>query len=653
MFGTLVLVLPSHFEGGELVVRHGGKEASLNLQNDEASTIRFAAFFADCEHEVKPVTKGFRVCLIYNLINEGRKSRKFFSPPNLEKHVSSLSKLLPEFAKPSEKHFWSFDRPPEKLVWLLEHQYTKAELDIENLKGPDRGKAVVLKEAGEKLGWYFSLALVTITETGMAEYTAISMRPCMVSESDKKIEHFTEPGIPEVEEGLKVKIEDQELLPYHALKEERPDKQKFQEQTGNEGPSFERIYRRAAIVLWPKTGHVGFLLKGSLESAIAFLRRNIKGPLPSCPGETPEEKVMNLAKRILAYYEHEGPRKNRYEAQKPTFPSMYQALLELGDRDLLVNFLKNIVSRHFGGSGVEMGRALPLIGWENLQAVLSVTYKKEQFKLFRDGMALLENLQQVRISRKEQKEAEKTIHGLASSLIRCLDDSPSFSKEPKKGIYFGREVNQPHKLEPKEVVRLLLLYSEVPDPSLPQDLVEKILSLPDAYPMSSFIIPLAKEVSEEVASKKLDPKIFQELFLAAGNLLVEKTKTPPSKEENWSQKIELLCHCPACQELEAFAKSKTEREGRFKMDKRKRKHLMRMVEKVGAAMEKEMEGEGRKEVLVCRKTSSRSQRLWETFRLDCDAVRELLAASSSVKPLSSAVRQLKARLEENLAKVVD
>jgi predicted 2-oxoglutarate/Fe(II)-dependent dioxygenase YbiX len=58
MFATLVLALPSLSSGGELVVRHKGREVKLDLASDEPSELAFAAFYADCVHEVLPVTAG-------------------------------------------------------------------------------------------------------------------------------------------------------------------------------------------------------------------------------------------------------------------------------------------------------------------------------------------------------------------------------------------------------------------------------------------------------------------------------------------------------------------------------------------------------------------------------------------------------------------
>jgi predicted 2-oxoglutarate/Fe(II)-dependent dioxygenase YbiX len=60
MFATLIVAVPSLSAGGELVVRHKEREARLDLRCEEPSDIAFAAFYADCVHEVLPVTAGYR-----------------------------------------------------------------------------------------------------------------------------------------------------------------------------------------------------------------------------------------------------------------------------------------------------------------------------------------------------------------------------------------------------------------------------------------------------------------------------------------------------------------------------------------------------------------------------------------------------------------
>ncbi|KAI9069832.1 hypothetical protein FKP32DRAFT_1616694, partial [Trametes sanguinea] len=70
MFASLVVVLPPPHEGGELVLRHDGKEWSFDssrLLAGAVDRIAFVAFFSDVEHEVMPVLSGHRVTLTYNL----------------------------------------------------------------------------------------------------------------------------------------------------------------------------------------------------------------------------------------------------------------------------------------------------------------------------------------------------------------------------------------------------------------------------------------------------------------------------------------------------------------------------------------------------------------------------------------------------------
>jgi hypothetical protein len=71
MFGTLVVGLPSHFTGGELLVRFDGEEKIADFAATTSNyDINYAAFFADCDHEVKPLTSGYRICLVYNLVQQ-------------------------------------------------------------------------------------------------------------------------------------------------------------------------------------------------------------------------------------------------------------------------------------------------------------------------------------------------------------------------------------------------------------------------------------------------------------------------------------------------------------------------------------------------------------------------------------------------------
>ena len=122
MFATLVLALPSQSEGGDLVVRHKEREARLDMANDDPSEVAFAAFYADCLHEVLPVTKGCRAALVFNLV---RKTKgKAPHPPNYDPEAERITALLGGWseAAPSAVAYEAagFDRPL-KIVYPLEH----------------------------------------------------------------------------------------------------------------------------------------------------------------------------------------------------------------------------------------------------------------------------------------------------------------------------------------------------------------------------------------------------------------------------------------------------------------------------------------------------------------------------------------------------
>ncbi|KAJ8702119.1 hypothetical protein PTI98_000862 [Pleurotus ostreatus] len=74
MFGSLVLVLPTPHEGGQLMLRHEGDEWTFDsaeiLSEQPSPSIAFIAFFSDVEHEVLPVKSGHRITISYNLYSK-------------------------------------------------------------------------------------------------------------------------------------------------------------------------------------------------------------------------------------------------------------------------------------------------------------------------------------------------------------------------------------------------------------------------------------------------------------------------------------------------------------------------------------------------------------------------------------------------------
>lgn len=62
-----MVCLPSSHEGGHLSVSHDDHKVKFDWNYLSASSIQWAAFYSDCEHEISRVSRGHRITLTYNL----------------------------------------------------------------------------------------------------------------------------------------------------------------------------------------------------------------------------------------------------------------------------------------------------------------------------------------------------------------------------------------------------------------------------------------------------------------------------------------------------------------------------------------------------------------------------------------------------------
>lgn len=69
MFATLVIQLPSEFQGGEISIHHDGRVASYAFAKSNTSyDAFFYCFYSDVEHEIGKVTQGCRLALVQIII---------------------------------------------------------------------------------------------------------------------------------------------------------------------------------------------------------------------------------------------------------------------------------------------------------------------------------------------------------------------------------------------------------------------------------------------------------------------------------------------------------------------------------------------------------------------------------------------------------
>jgi hypothetical protein len=120
MFGSLVIVFPTKHEGGALMLRHGGGEWTFDsatmVQTPIDPSVAYIAFYSDVEHEVTPVTSGYRVTLTYNLHFSANNATPVIPAPSTTEIAfrKTLSALLSDKTFMEEGGFLGFG---------LQHEY--------------------------------------------------------------------------------------------------------------------------------------------------------------------------------------------------------------------------------------------------------------------------------------------------------------------------------------------------------------------------------------------------------------------------------------------------------------------------------------------------------------------------------------------------
>ena len=349
MVATLVVALPSPHTGGELVITHEGRRHTIPFEGAASGfSLTYAAFYADCEHEVLPVEDGYRLSLVYNLTLA--RSRKGIGAPQTSQAVVPICQLFRE---------WPSQDQLRKAAITLDHQYSEDGLNIDTLKGVDRARADVLFEAAELAGCVAHLALITHWESGSAEggdygdyYGRGGHRRWSYDDEDEP-EDGTGYEMGEVyDEYLKVdcwsdregmptdfgemSLEQDEIIAEGSLDDWDLTQEDFEGFTGNAGMTLERWYRRAAVVVWPQANHFRVLCQAGTDASIVGLEVMVKAWKRARKSDRKQQRADCL-KFASAILESWSPRRRRFgyesyetreESNRSTFPRMLMDLDE-------------------------------------------------------------------------------------------------------------------------------------------------------------------------------------------------------------------------------------------------------------------------------------------------------------------------------------
>ena len=619
MFATLVLALPSLSSGGELVVRHKEREARLDLANDDPSEMAFAAFYADCVHEVLPITAGCRAALIYNLIRKGKGGT--LRPPSYEGETAPVTALLQEWgdSKTGPK-----DGVPEKVVYPLEHAYSLAEFDFANLKGVDAAVATLLRSAAPRARCDLHLALVSIEESGSAHYAG-SYRSRYrrydddaddsefeVDEVIDRSEHLTEWRRADREPVAlgEIPIEEGEVSPPDALEDMKPTEEHFHEATGNEGASFERTYGRAALVLWPQRRRLAVINQAGPAATLPYLESLAAKWIDE--GAKQDSALWTEAHELSGHVLDTWPKRDWYgsgdddkdeetgdgvaDQKRSQLGRLLAALTTLKDETRIEAAIALLTARrgHDKSDNAAILGAVALFPPQRAAQMIEAIIASHASSALAPCCALL------RAAIAGPFAAEpKHLAPAAKGLITSLPGDPALAPVDQWG---RRRRVTPGAGVVADLVRIV----EPVDAGLARRLAEHLLAWPKTFGVDRALVPAVKRLLDGGA--RTPRAATTHLIAACLAHLQTRAAEPLEAPRDWSRASDIPCACEHCAALRHFLASPVTETWTLKAAQQFRSHVEGEIRTAHADLDVRTERRGSPHGLVCRKNSASYER---------------------------------------------
>ncbi|MBL8470448.1 MAG: 2OG-Fe(II) oxygenase [Rhodocyclaceae bacterium] len=604
MFATLSMVLPSAHSGGELLVRHAGREVCLDLSTAEPPDITYAAFYADCQHELRPLRSGWRIALVFNLLRVG--AGRLPQAPSHAEQEDALAALLQDWAAqpPAAEQ-------PCKIVYPLEHAYSHAELSFATLKNADAAAAKVLTAAAARANCELHLGSIAITENGMAEQTHFSRHDrddeyeiVEVYERQASIGAWCCPDglatqLPELE------FKDGELAPPDALRGIESDEISFEEATGNEAPSFERIYRVAALVLWPRPQRLAVIGAGGWRSLLTYLGALLEA------GQNARGEALDVLNTLAARWPHQSC----YGFNAHAVSRFLDAAVQLGGEHAIASYLIGLANRprYDAGENPALVRALGILRADFAARSVGEIVRAHAATALPACADLF-----ARAAPALAAEARPLLHSAGARLVEVLQHRPA----PPRDRYTVRPAG-----EDAAILADLLLGLDAANAAAEADkLLEHLIASPKTFDPGQILVPAALRLGQ--LQRGTLPASWARLFQACVLWLDERIACPVAAPKNYTRPAKLACNCADCAQLSAFLRDPARREWRFQAAQARRSHVETTIGNGRCDVDTRTETHTRPHVLLCVKNQGSYLRAVELRKQELeqrDALRAALA----------------------------
>jgi hypothetical protein len=625
MVASLIVVLPNRFEGGALIVRHGAAEQELTFgEAADGKAPTYAAFYADCEHEVQRVTSGVRLCLAYNLVLKAKRVKPSATKPD------DLPDLIAESIGS-----WVATQPAKPLVFALEHQYTGHGLSLDLLKGADRQLANLVVTAAETAHCLVHLAQVTRHLSQFADDGSFARgysRRYQTPRRDLEIGETYEDDLSgtqwtDVHGGKQpwgeIDFDLSAIVSSVPIEEWKPTSEEFEGYTGNAGNTLDRWYHRSAIVVWHRDQHFDIVSSSGMASSVPLFCAMAE-KLAKTPKKRLEEariECIRFARAILARWPRRvlGYGLSSTRNSSP-YDEFLENLLKLHDRDTIAMLLSTVMEQD------QMLRLNSLVvaacrefGWnafaqELKQLIASrLNIHGRQEILFRD----VEWLSAFCCAKTADPERLRLAHELCALAVErfCEPRPPRPTCHPTYPR-LERSVSE---------TSLPLLLKALAASGRDEDLsrvIRFVFESPDDFSLDDCQVPCLKTMIPW--SQKLFGSVHPQLvsWLACVRQQLESaTAKRPVPPADWARPADVDCNCRYCAQLKAFLADPANEIIRIPAREDTRCHLINIIDSHQSDVKHTVERKGSPYSLVLTKTNGSFERSVQRF----EANRRLLS----------------------------
>jgi hypothetical protein len=633
MVATLVIGLPSEHEGGELIVSHDGRQHEIVFTGAASGhELSYAAFYADCQHEIRPVKSGFRLCLIYNLTLARSRGKKGIAAPSYGATVAAIGELLGD---------WRSNADAGKLAILLDHRYTQEGLSVDKLKGIDRARADVLFEAAEQADCAAHLALVTLWQSGSAEggydehpygyrrgyhwsdeeeedtddMTGTGHEMGEIYDHSLSADHWSDRHGKKVRLG-EIHLEENEIVADEALDQGDPSREDFEGYTGNAGMTLERWYHQAAVVLWPRTKHFHVLCSAGTDASIGGLEPMVKQwkRATKTQREAQRAACLSFASSIIDAWqvEHPGYARNETDAvDRSVFPGL---LCQLDDAQLVRRFLARVMP---ADGTVQLDQSFAKLctkhGWASFGAALATVIEATTSVTVTRNAHLLRALC---VQRDQSAERMELCRRLSERSVKALQ---AWDERPPKRDWWIRDVDRGALLG-SLVTAMLAIHAE----EQLSRLIDHALAC-DKYDLTEAHLVAIFALESRLAKLPGASSAISHWLAACRRELENRTAEAPQKPADYRRPHKLPCKCQDCRALSAFLADPDQPQARFPLAKERRRHLHDMISRTGCDCTHVTERLGRPYTLVCTKTTASYEAACKIYARDLQNLTRLSA----------------------------